>query len=320
MTKRARVGVLSIAWLGWMAAGGDARAQRHEALPRQAEQAEQAERARSSAIESGNILCVLRAMRDVRGALDSVHATADMNGDGRVSRQEALTTAYVIAGGFFFSADGDGDWTVTPDEAQQARREGLIQHPMIRLMLLNPYGHREPRPWRSLMQLAGMDSDEPVRAADMREGLRAGVDAFFWRADTSRDGTITREEGRAAFTELLRAAGRSAFERIDRNEDGVLSREEVEDDVVMSARLGFVLADQNGDAMLFRQEAAFAVKLFTETAGGCVPPRAPVEAVAIGGRAAVGGGLSGPGRPRAGGTGPAGQAIPETRRSKKSPE
>jgi Ca2+-binding EF-hand superfamily protein len=259
MTKRARFGALSVAWLGWIAPG----------------QAEGAGPSRP--IESGNILCVLRAMKDLPKALDGFHAVADTNRDGRVSKQEGLATAYFIAGGFFFSADKDGDLTVTPREAQEARRSGLVQHPVIRLMLLNPYGAQEPRPWGTLIKLAGMDNREPVTAADVRDSLQTGLDALFWRVDTSRDGFITREESRAAFAELVRAAGRSAYEQIDQDQDGMLSQEEVEADVVASARLGFVMADQNGDGMLTKQEAAVAAKRLAETASSCVFPRAPAE-------------------------------------------
>jgi Ca2+-binding EF-hand superfamily protein len=117
-------------------------------------------------------------------------------------------------------------------------------------------------------------------------------DRIFRKADTNRDGAISKDEALAARQHL--------FARLDRNSDGVIDRDEIEGarDAIMAraeaaeARLGnamrrldtngdgkvsadefradtslFDLADRNGDGKISPDEAAFIRNLFADRHG-----------------------------------------------------
>ncbi len=59
---------------------------------------------------------------------------ADTNNDNRISQKEAIDAGNLLAGGFFFRADANGDGTVTADEARAAREALFNQKPLLRFI------------------------------------------------------------------------------------------------------------------------------------------------------------------------------------------
>ena len=70
--------------------------------------------------------------KDVPGPIDSlqdlqdtgrmIFKVVDENNDGQISQKEAVDAGNLVAGGFFFRADANGDGVVTQDEAKAGSR------------------------------------------------------------------------------------------------------------------------------------------------------------------------------------------------------
>ena len=59
---------------------------------------------------------------------------ADTNNDNLISQKEAIDAGNLLAGGFFFRADANGDGTVTQAEATAAREALFNQKPLLRFI------------------------------------------------------------------------------------------------------------------------------------------------------------------------------------------
>lgn len=105
---------------------------------------------------------------------DARFARLDTDGDGQLSRAEfSARPAH---------ADGEGH----PDTRREGRREGRSED--------RRGGHMMMGGGREAMRTADADSDGAVTQAEFTSAMLARFDA----ADANRDGTLTREERRAA--------------------------------------------------------------------------------------------------------------------------
>ena len=91
------------------------------------------------------LTCGVRADdKDMPGPIDSLSdlqdvgkmffKMADVNNDNRISQKEAVDAGNLLAGGFFFRADANGDGTVTAAEATAAREALFNQRPLLRFV------------------------------------------------------------------------------------------------------------------------------------------------------------------------------------------
>ncbi len=63
----------------------------------------------------------ITSIEDLQDVGKFLFKLADTNNDNRISQKEAIDAGNLLAGGFFFRADANGDGTVTADEARAAR-------------------------------------------------------------------------------------------------------------------------------------------------------------------------------------------------------
>src|SRR5947209_718444 len=74
------------------------------------------------------------SLGDVRDTGKMLFKLADTNNDNRISQKEAVDAGNLLAGGFFFRADANGDGTVTADESRQAMGSLMQQNPVLRIV------------------------------------------------------------------------------------------------------------------------------------------------------------------------------------------
>jgi Ca2+-binding EF-hand superfamily protein len=155
-------------------------------------------------------------------------AKEDVDGDGRITRDEARTAALE----WFSRFDMNGDGQVTGAEAHERAHRWRLERGARRFAALD----RDHDSFVSALELGAgparfawldRDADRRLTPAELGRdgepsrcggGEEAALRSALWRRDLDRDGRVTREE-------TLRAAERR-FTRKDRNRDGTLSRDE----------------------------------------------------------------------------------------------
>src|SRR4051794_2517806 len=75
------------------------------------------------------------SLQDLQDTGRMIFKIVDENNDGQISQKEAVDAGNLVAGGFFFRADANGDGVVTQDESRQARDAVLAQKPMLRFLI-----------------------------------------------------------------------------------------------------------------------------------------------------------------------------------------
>ena len=75
----------------------------------------------------------IHSIEDLQDAGKLLFKLADTNNDNLISQKEAIDAGNLIAGGFFFRADANGDGVVTPDEARAAREALFNQRPVAQV-------------------------------------------------------------------------------------------------------------------------------------------------------------------------------------------
>lgn len=192
---------------------------------------------------------------------------ADINGDGRVSKEEAQSMTSFVVGGFFFRADADGNGVVTPQEGRQARVELMNQHPEIASLLRTVRTTTGQSPFATLANLVDVEYGQPLTITEARDAARGAVNDLFSVVDTNKDGMITAAEARSAAWDGARAVGRAAFQAADTDRNGTLSEEELQAAMRTAATAAFKLSDANNDGKLTEEEAAVAMSRLGRMAG-----------------------------------------------------
>jgi Ca2+-binding EF-hand superfamily protein len=203
---------------------------------------------------------VCRPTSDAMQTVERSFEFADLDDDGRISREEAVSTLDLLIGGFFFQADGNGDGTITPAEAREARSQFFERNPKLATTFSAIRDRTGQSPFAAVAQLLDVDNDEPLTMAEARRAARASTTQLFAVVDTNGDGALTAEEGRQAALAGAAAAGRATFVAADTNQDGALSKRELEDALSAASRTAFDVADENDDGRLTRKEAAAVVQ------------------------------------------------------------
>jgi len=191
---------------------------------------------------------------------------ADTNNDGQISQKEAIDAGNLMVGGFFFRADQNGDGTLSPDEARQAREALFAQKPLLRYVAArgkaaNPANNNGGSPVQAFANLLDANNDKQLQAAEVRQAVQSGVQGMFAVADTNRDGQLSPTEINAAVIGAARTATQAAFQQADNDKNGSLSREEFDRAVVEPANMVFAILDANGDGQLSTEEMQQARRL-----------------------------------------------------------
>jgi Ca2+-binding EF-hand superfamily protein len=208
--------------------------------------------------------------KDVPGPIDSlqdlqdtgrmIFKMVDENNDGQISQKEAVDAGNLVAGGFFFRADANGDGVVTQDEARQARDAFLAQKPWLRFVIqraktVKPQANTgTPNPGAILMGLVDANNDRQIQATEVRQAVQTTVQSLFAAADTNRDGFMSPVEVNAAIAGAVKAAQQATFQAADLDNNGQISREEFNKALTDPANVAFQILDANGDGQLSPQE------------------------------------------------------------------
>jgi len=229
---------------------------------------------------------------DIPGPIDSIKdlqdtgkmlfKLADTNNDGQISQKEATDVGNLLVGGFFFRADQNGDGTLTPEEARQARDALFIQQPLFRYMLTKAKPPNQPQqdattnqagqaaqnvaanPIQTIGNLLDGNHDRKLEASELRQTVQMGVQTLFTMADANQDGQLSPAELNRVVNEAARSAVQAAFQAADSDRNGALSIAEFDKALTEPAHAAFRILDANGDNQISLDELQRAQQVITD--------------------------------------------------------
>jgi Ca2+-binding EF-hand superfamily protein len=229
--------------------------------------------------------------KDVPGPIDSlqdlqdtgrmIFKVVDENNDGQISQKEAVDAGNLIAGGFFFRADANGDGVVTQDESRQARDAFLAQKPLFRFLIQRARSVKpqpdsgSTNPGAVFMGLVDSNNDRQLQATEVRQAVQTTVQGLFAAADTNRDGFMSPVEVNAAIAGAVKAAQQATFQAADADNNGQLSKEEFHKALADPASAVFQILDANGDGQLSPQELQSAGRIIENQLKRTMVPEPP---------------------------------------------
>jgi len=211
------------------------------------------------------------ADKDLPGPIDSVEdlqslgkmlfKLADTNNDNLISQKEAVDAGNLLAGGFFFRADANGDGTVTKAEADAAREALFAQKPLLRFVFER--GKAEvnnqtaqgvaPKPV-NLQGIFDSNSDGNLSAAELRQAVQTTVQGMFTVADKNGDGQLDVAEVNQGVVDAGRAGIQAAFNAADLDRNGAVSQQEFDRAIINPAHVMFRIMDANNDNQISADE------------------------------------------------------------------
>jgi len=238
------------------------------------------------------LTCGVRADDDMPGPIDSLSdlqdvgkmlfKVADTNNDNRISQKEAVDAGNLLAGGFFFRADANGDGTVTAAEATAAREALFNQKPMLRLLFQRTQQQtaqagNQPavaQGQQTLMTLLDPNRDGNLAAAEVRQAVQTSVQSLFLMADKNGDGQIDVNEINTAIADASRAAIQTAFNAADADRNGAVSQAEFDRAIINPAHMIFGILDANRDNQLSADELRSGMQIIQRELHALQGPRA----------------------------------------------
>ena len=202
----------------------------------------------------------------VNAAIERIARMADADGDGEVSKSEAIGLANFALGGAFFRADANGDGTVTPEEGREVRKEVLQRYPELEAVVLAARASGQ-KTFSLPVSGADVEYGKPLTIAEVRTAAKSLVNDLFGFADKNRNNSIGLEEARSAGRDGVRALGRTAFNSMDADRDGALKYDELKQLVDAPLHRAFELADSDNNQRLSMDEASAALTLLSRTVG-----------------------------------------------------
>jgi Ca2+-binding EF-hand superfamily protein len=187
---------------------------------------------------------------------------ADTNNDNLISQKEAVDAGNLLAGGFFFRADANGDGTVTADEARQAREALFNQRPLLRFLFertqqeTSRQGNQNQinQAKENIKNLLDSNRDGNLQASELRQGVQTSVQTLFLTADKNGDGQLDPSELNAAIGDAGRAAIQTAFNAADTDKNGTVSQAEFDQAIINPAHVLFRILDANNDNQISADE------------------------------------------------------------------
>jgi hypothetical protein len=207
------------------------------------------------------------SLDDLQDTAKMLFKLADENNDNQISQQEAIDVANLTVGGYFFSADKNGDGMVTKEELREGRDKVLAQRPLLRILLTraktnDPQAAQSARnASQGVLSLLDSNNDGQIQATEMKQMVQTTVQGVFAAADTNRDGQLNPSEINAAVIGAAKTATQVAFQQADGDGDGQLSQAEYDKAIVQPANAIFHALDINGDGKLSQQELQAAERV-----------------------------------------------------------
>lgn len=218
--------------------------------------------------KAGDLPGPIDSVDDLQDAGRMLFKLADENNDGQISQKEAADAGNLVAGGFFFRADQNGDGVLTADEVKQARDAFLSTKPWLRyaIQTAEAVKAREPKtdgtqPQISLNTLSAVfdtNNDKQLQASELRQAVQTTVQGLFATADTNRDGQLSASEVNAGVAGLGRQVAQAAFQQADTDNNGQISEAEFDKAIMEPAKVVFSIMDLNHDGQISQKEAQTA--------------------------------------------------------------
>jgi Ca2+-binding EF-hand superfamily protein len=233
------------------------------------------------------------SFRDLQDSAKILFKIVDTDNNGQISQKEATDAGNLLVGGFFFRADANGDGTLSPDEARQARETLFSQQPLLRYVLTkakptNPAPSTEPNgspaqvattiaanPMQAIGNLLDTNHDQKIEASELRQAVQTGVQLLFSSADTNQDGQLTPAELNAVVGEAAKAAVQTAFQVADMDHNGAISVSEFDKALTEPAHAAFRVFDGNNDGQISMQELQQAERIIFDQVRRLRVPDAP---------------------------------------------
>jgi len=187
---------------------------------------------------------------------------ADTNNDNRISQKEAVDVGNLLAGGFFFRADANGDGTVTADESRAAREALFNQRPLLRFLFERTRDETQRQgnqaqinqAKQTVMNLLDSNHDGNFSAPELRQAVQNSVQTVFMMADKNGDGQLDPAELNASVLDAGRAAVQTAFNTADLDKNGAVSQAEFDRAIINPAHVLFRIFDANNDNQISQDE------------------------------------------------------------------
>jgi len=187
---------------------------------------------------------------------------ADTNNDNRISQKEAVDVGNLLAGGFFFRADANGDGTVTADESRAAREALFNQRPLLRFLFERTRDETQRQgnqaqinqAKQTVMNLLDSNHDGNFSAPELRQAVQNSVQTIFMMADKNGDGQLDPAELNASVLDAGRAAVQTAFNTADLDKNGAVSQAEFDRAIINPAHVLFRIFDANNDNQISQDE------------------------------------------------------------------
>jgi Ca2+-binding EF-hand superfamily protein len=202
------------------------------------------------------------SLSEIRDAGRMLFKMADTNNDNRISQKEAVDAGNLLAAGFFFRADANGDGTVTSAEATAAREALFNQRPLFRFLFQRTKEETDKQRSQPAVAQGGPtlkdfldpNHDGNISAPELRQAVQTSVQSLFLMADKNGDGQIDNNEINLAIADAGRAAIQAAFNAADTDKNGAVSQTEFDQALVKPGHILFAILDANRDNQLSPDE------------------------------------------------------------------
>jgi Ca2+-binding EF-hand superfamily protein len=225
----------------------------------------------------------IHSIEDLQDVGKLLFKLADTNNDNLISQKEAIDAGNLLAGGFFFRADTNGDGVVTPDEARAAREALFNQRPLLKFIFqrgeaaINEQGGagavKEEK--MNLMNVLDTNHDRNLSASELRQAVQTSVQSLFLTADRNGDGQLDPAEVNEAIVDMGRTAVQTAFNAADTDKNGAVSQAEFDKAIVNPAHVLFKIFDANNDGQISPDEMRSGMQILVRELRSMQVPEAP---------------------------------------------
>jgi Ca2+-binding EF-hand superfamily protein len=207
----------------------------------------------------------------------------DTNNDNRISQKEAVDAGNLLAGGFFFRADANGDGTVTQEEARAAREALFNQRPLLRFVFERTREETQrqgtqpqlDQAKQTVMNVLDSNHDGNISAAELRQAVQSSVQTIFMMADKNGDGQLDPAELNAAVADAGRTAVQTAFNAADTDKNGAVSQAEFDKAIINPAHVLFRIFDANNDNQISPDEMRSGMQILAREVRSLRVPEPP---------------------------------------------
>jgi Ca2+-binding EF-hand superfamily protein len=230
--------------------------------------------------DKGDLPAPLGGVEDLENMGKMLFKLADTNNDNMISQKEAIDAGNLLAGGFFFRADANGDGTVTDAEATAAREALFNQKPLLRFIFQRgqsevnqqaAQGGTNPQAL-NVKNIVDANHDGNISATELRQGIQSTVQTLFLAADKNGDGQLDPAEVNQAVLESGRMAIQTAFNAADSDKNGAVSQAEFDKAIINPAHVVFRILDANNDNQISADELRSGTQILVRELRGLQVP------------------------------------------------